>query len=489
MTHFCYKYRELTVDLLNLCRLLSCQLLLVFDEAMATLLGQLLLVLSVALVVVAEHKEFGCKFDDEQYNYNGKEDFGDFVKTMKFDDTTKFKKFMTDLEQTRTTIRYKSFYNTLEPFIKMYEDYKDAKKRNPASTFADFFPNYKPPNPFDNAFQRFPRNTFFSVISIYHKMKTDFGNKYPAFKDSFVLATCDEQVEKAVLDQVNTGIEQLQTPPGFEHDRIVGVIQFLILKEDIRGFVIVESTHLSSSRTLAPIVMEKKFANHTLNKNEVQLFGPTVARYTWLPNTLDSYIRLDSVMYDYNNKVTRRSGNGELVTVPKEKIISTDLLFMTSKSLCSFVKHVLKTNLRKRYVHLLRDTLDEAGSTQHYIGFELKPLSDNDTLFTYLGFREVPGQPTIPSSETFRLDGFGFDGLKQMNQTYENSLKSFATIFKVEYIELLKILKQMYDMEHKDNAFMKELITYKPQGSSTFWEVSGNLFENAWKWLSGKRSD
>uniref|UniRef100_A0A8D8QS15 Uncharacterized protein n=1 Tax=Cacopsylla melanoneura TaxID=428564 RepID=A0A8D8QS15_9HEMI len=456
---------------------------------MATLLGQLLLVLSIALVVVAEHKEFGCKFDDEQYNYNGKEDFGDFVKTIKFNNTNEFNEFMKDLEQIRKTIRYDSFYNTVAPFLQMYEDYKDAKKGNPAYKFAnDFFPNYKPTNPYDDA-QRSPNNTIFSVLSIYSTMKTEFGNKYPAFKDSFVLATCDEQVEKAVLDQVNTGIEQLQTPPGFEHDRIVGVIQFLILKEDIRGFVIVESTDISSSRTLAPIVMEKKFANHTLNKNEVQLFGPTVARYTWLPNTLDSYIRLDSVMYDYNNKVTRRSGNGELVTVPKEKVISTDLLFMTSKSLCSFVKHVLKTNLRKRYVHLLRDTLDEAGSTQHYIGFELKPLSDNDTLFTYLGFREVPGQPTIPSSETFRLDGFGFDGLKQMNQTYENSLKSFATIFKVEYIELLKILKQMYDMEHKDNAFMKELITYKPQGSSTFWEVSGNLFENAWKWLSGKRSD
>uniref|UniRef100_A0A8D8T506 Uncharacterized protein n=1 Tax=Cacopsylla melanoneura TaxID=428564 RepID=A0A8D8T506_9HEMI len=444
---------------------------------MATLLGQLLLVLSVALVVVAEHKEFGCKFDDEQYNYNGKEDFGDFVKTIKFNNTNEFNEFMKDLEQIRKTIRYNSFYNTLVPFIKMYEDYKDAKKRNPASTFADFFPNYKPPNPFDNAFQRFPRNTFFSVISIYHKMKTDFGNKYPAFKDSFVLATCDEQVEKAVLDQVNTGIEQLQTPPGFEHDRIVGVIPFLILKDgqwyDVQGFVIVESTHLSSSRTLAPIVMEKKFANHTLNKNEVQLFGPTVARYTWLPNTLDSYIRLDSVIY---NMVTSRLENGKLVTVPKEEIISTDLLFMTSKSLCSFVKHVLKTNLRKRYVHLLRDTLDEAGSTQHYIGFELKPLSDNDTLFKFISTREV--QSTSEVQTTTYVKEFLLGGLKYTSQPFiQGALGELATIYNIEYTKLLNLLEQMSNIEHTDNDFMNELVNYKPQGSSSFWTLAGIVFE------------
>uniref|UniRef100_A0A8D8Y990 Uncharacterized protein n=1 Tax=Cacopsylla melanoneura TaxID=428564 RepID=A0A8D8Y990_9HEMI len=439
---------------------------------MATLLGQLLLVLSVALVVVAEYEEFGCKFEDDHYNYkDDKADFGDSVKTMKFKNTAEFNEFMKDLEQIRKTIRNNSLYNTVDPFIKMYEDYKDVKKRNPASTFADFFPNYKPPNPFDNAFQRFPRNTFFSVISIYHKMKTEFGNKYPAFKDSFVLATCDEQVEKAVLDQVNTGIEQLQTPPGFEHDRIVGVIQFLILKEDIRGFVIVESTHLSSSRTLAPIVMEKKFANHTLNKNEVQLFGPTVARYTWLPKTLYSYIQLDCVQYDYNNTVTSQSGNGELVTVPKEKVISTDLLFMTPRSLCPFVNHVWKNNFMKRYVHLLQDTLEKASgiNTRHYIGLELKSLSKNDILFTYKRTREVPGQKAYTTSQAFRFDGLNFNAL----QPQEFELSDIATSFDIKYEQLFEVLQKIYNILLTD--FIKELLTYKP--SSTFWNVAGNVFE------------
>ncbi|KAL1454319.1 hypothetical protein WDU94_010591, partial [Cyamophila willieti] len=189
---------------------------------MASLIEQLLLVLYVALHVAAEYTEFGCDFEDSNYNYkDGKDDFGTYVKSIKFNSSVDFKLFMNTLEEVRTETRYESLYNSMDPFFKMYNAYKSAKAKNPALKFANFFPTYTP-NPYTDQVQRFVHDTPFSVINIYQKMQKRYGAKYPEFKDSFYLATCDEDIEKAVLDSVTAGMDQMRTPSGFVHDRIVG---------------------------------------------------------------------------------------------------------------------------------------------------------------------------------------------------------------------------------------------------------------------------
>ncbi|KAL1454318.1 hypothetical protein WDU94_010590 [Cyamophila willieti] len=201
---------------------------------------------------------------------------------------------------------------------------------------------------------------------------------------------------------------------------------------------------------------------------------------------------------DYNSELTT-GPNGTLGIKSSEKISQSDLLFVTPKSLCSFVKQIWKNNLLDTSVRLLKDSEEESGPTRYYVAIELKSLEEGEKILTWWDWlwtflfrrtRHVNSKPenhlllskyVHPKDQSTVLQAFPLDELKNLNQTYKDTLVALATGFNINYSQLYDVLQQMSNIYDTENEFLTEFINYQPPGPSIldFWKPAAGAVGNA----------